>query len=201
MNDSRTNRREFVRIASASVASAGALGTLGCFGGTGDDVGTSKEDAGPERPQLPKGNKKTEERIGAAGERIDTARRSLNKYGNCCTAVLVAYAQELGMKIDLAVKISRGMPGLGLTGNVCGAVSGATMVIGLKTTNMNKLGDEEADRRTIEMVRQFIRAFKARHDSIHCRDLLGHDIRTWEKLEAAETENAFEDCPQFVESG
>jgi C_GCAxxG_C_C family probable redox protein len=94
--------------------------------------------------------------------RVEQAHSLLAEYGNCCTSVLAAYASELGMKKGLAVRATRGMPGIGLLGQVCGAVSGATMVIGLKTTNENNIHNTEARNKTFKTVREFVARFEER---------------------------------------
>jgi C_GCAxxG_C_C family probable redox protein len=132
--------------------------------------------------------------------RVEKAHALLDEYSNCCTSVLAAYATELGMEKDLAVRATRGMPGIGLLGNVCGAVSGATLVIGLKTTHESNIHDIQARDKTYETVREFVAKFEKHHSSIKCRELLGRDISTREKLQAASEENAFANCPKFVES-
>ena len=120
------------------------------------------------------------------------------EYHNCCTAVLAAYAPELGMDRELAVRLTRGMPGIGSLGNVCGAVSGATMVIGLKISNKNNIHDREAQHKTNEIVREFVARFRDRYSSIECRELLGYDISTREKEETAGKDGAFINCPKYV---
>jgi C_GCAxxG_C_C family probable redox protein len=145
-----------------------------------------------------------EPRTGAEGvsqkNRVEHAQSLLGEFRNCCTSVLAAYAPELGMEKDLAVRLTRGMPGIGASGNVCGAVSGATLVIGLKTTNNDNIHDTEARYRTWETVREFVAKFKEHHSSIECRELLGRDIDTREKFQAAVEDNAFANCPKFVAS-
>ena len=147
----------------------------------------------------------TKTKPGAEGvsqkSRAEEALSLMREYGSCCTGVLAAYAPELGMEKDLAAGAGRGMAGgIGGLGNVCGAVSGAVLVIGLKTTNENNIHDMEAGYKTMETVREFVARFEEQHSSIKCRELIGHDISTWEKSEAAMKENAFANCPRFVES-
>jgi C_GCAxxG_C_C family probable redox protein len=122
------------------------------------------------------------------------------KYGNCCTAMLAAYGPEYGMAEKLAARASRGMPGIGVLGDACGVVLGAAMVIGLATTNDENMQDNEAGFKTLLMVQQFVSAFRDRHRSIECRDLLGRDISTPEKFGEAAQANAFSVCPRYIES-
>lgn len=134
-------------------------------------------------------------------DRVEEALSLMQEYGSCCTGVLAAYAPELGMKKDLAAAVGRGMAGgIGGMGHVCGAVSGAAMVIGLKTTSEDNIRDMKAGYETMETVKKFIARFEEKHSSINCRDLIGHDISTREKSAVAMEENAFANCPKFVES-
>ena len=125
----------------------------------------------------------------------------MQKHGSCCSGVLAAYAAEVGMDQDLAGAAGRGMAGgIGGLGYVCGAVSGAVMVIGLKTTNESNMNDMEARFKTMEIVREFVARFEEQHSSIQCKELIGYDISSTEKSALAMKENAFAKCPGYVES-
>ena len=133
--------------------------------------------------------------------RVEEALSLMGEYGSCCKGVLAAYASEFGLEKDLAAGLGRGMAGgIGGLGNVCGAVSGAVLVIGLKTTNEDNIYDMEAGFKTMETVREFVARFEESHSSIKCRELIGHDISTQEKSMAAMQAEAFMNCPAFVES-
>lgn len=137
----------------------------------------------------------------ARENRAEEALSLMQEYGSCCTGVLAAYAPEVGMEKDLAAGIGRGMAGgVGGLGHVCGAVSGAVMVIGLKTTNEGNIHDMAASFDTMDTVKEFISRFEEQHSSIQCRELTGCDISTREKSAAAMKENAFANCPKFVKS-
>jgi C_GCAxxG_C_C family probable redox protein len=125
----------------------------------------------------------------------------MQKYGSCCSGVLAAYASEMGMDQDLAGAAGRGMAGgIGGLGDVCGAVSGAVMAIGLKRTNEGNINDTEAGFETMEIVREFVARFKEQHSSIQCMELIGYDISSKEKSALAMKDNAFAKCPGYVES-
>ncbi len=133
--------------------------------------------------------------------RAEKALTLMREYGSCCTGVLAAYATGLGMETELAARVGRGMAGgIGGLGNVCGAVSGAVMVIGLKTTNKDNIRDMDTGLKTMGTVREFIARFEERHNSIKCRELTGHDLSSPEKSAAAMKENAFVNCPKYIES-
>lgn len=83
-------------------------------------------------------------------------------------------------------------------GEVCGAVSGALMVIGLKY-GWKGPEDKEWRERTYAVVRDFAARFKARNKTIVCRELLGCDIGTPEGMAAAREKKLITTlCPGFV---
>ena len=52
---------------------------------------------------------------------------------NCAQAVLTSHCQEYGLSDEMAKKIAGGFgAGMGYNSEVCGAVTGALMLIGLK---------------------------------------------------------------------
>lgn len=98
--------------------------------------------------------------------------------------MFTAFASEFGLPDETALKIAAPFGGgMGRMGEVCGAVTGAFMVIGLKYGGTTT--DSEAKKRAYDPVREFSGQFKARHGSIRCRELLGLDIGTAEGLQQA----------------
>lgn len=67
--------------------------------------------------------------------------------------------------------------GISSTGNLCGAVTGGLMVIGLKH-GRSKLEDMPAKDKTYALGQQFMAEFTKREGSIVCRELLGFDLST-----------------------
>lgn len=176
----KKNRRDFIKIMT-SCAFTASLGSL-CVSGNEKALRPNSRDA-------------------AQKSRVEEALSNMQKYGSCCTGVLASYSPELGINKELAAGLGRGMAGgIGGLGNVCGAVSGAVLVIGLKTTNQKNLTDRAAAFKTMETVRKFVSKFEEQHSSIKCRDLIEHDISTLENIEAAMKANAYANCPKFIES-
>lgn len=98
---------------------------------------------------------------------------------NCAQSVLFSFCGELGLDGDVALKLSCGFGGgMGRMGEVCGAVSGGIMALGLK------FGRGENDERaamdlTYTKIREFMNRFSAKHGSCLCRKLLsGCDLNT-----------------------
>jgi C_GCAxxG_C_C family probable redox protein len=98
----------------------------------------------------------------------------------CSQAMLTAYADRFGMDRQTALKVSAAFGGgMGRMGEICGAVTGAFMVIGLKYGRM-AVPDTEAHEKTTVLVNEFAERFKSLNGSIICRELLGCDLSTGE---------------------
>ena len=134
--------------------------------------------------------------------RIDNAVTCFNCGFSCSQAIFSAYAEQLGLDKQTALKVSGafggGMAGMGDT---CGAVTGAYMVIGLKY-GKTKPEDEEAKRKSYSLAREFVERFKAMNSSIVCRELLGCDLSTSGGKQMFD-DNKLKDrlCMKFVEDG
>ena len=131
--------------------------------------------------------------------KADDAHRSFLKRFTCSAAVFSAFSPDLGLDPDTAKKIACGFgAGISKTGNICGAVSGGIMVIGLKYGKCVE-GDEAATERTRALVRQFIGEFTKKNGSVHCTELLGYNLSIPEEYARARDEEIFvTKCPQMV---
>ena len=84
---------------------------------------------------------------------------------NCSQAVFTAFADEFGLDEELAKRLSCGLGGgVGRMREVCGAVSAAAMVIGMR------LGPDKM--KAYPVIQEFCARFKAEAGSIVCRELL-----------------------------
>src|SRR5512138_661019 len=122
----------------------------------------------------------------------------MNRF-TCSAAVFSAFSPELGLDADTAKKIACGFgAGVSKTGNICGAVSGAILVIGLKYGKCVE-GDDTATEKTRACVRGFIREFTAKNGSVNCTELLGYNLSVPEEYaEAARTGIFINKCPLLV---
>jgi len=101
---------------------------------------------------------------------------------NCAQAVVACCARQYGLPRQTALRVAQAFGGgMGRTGNVCGAVTGALMVIGFKHAALDPK-DLQAKQDAHRLARQFLAAFAARHGSLLCRDLIGADMSTPEGL-------------------
>ncbi len=89
--------------------------------------------------------------------------------------------QEFEIKNEIIPRIAFCFGGgIGNTGAVCGAVSGAVMAIGLRKERGNTM--EEA-LRILAVAQEFRRRFEAEMKTINCRELTGVDLATPEGIE------------------
>ena len=99
---------------------------------------------------------------------------------NCAQSVVFAFHDECGLGEDTALKVSGGFgAGMGRKQEVCGAVTGGIMILGLRRDRAMRGSPvtEDLHRAT----REFMDAFAARNGSYLCRDLLsGGDLSTEE---------------------
>ena len=111
---------------------------------------------------------------------------------------MAAYGAKLGLDYETAVKIGSAFGGgMGKTGEVCGAVTGALMIIGLKYGSADAGGSKA---KTYNIAEQFIKEFRARHNTIICRELLGFEIGLKKDLDPAERMIISERCPGYVKA-
>ena len=96
---------------------------------------------------------------------------------NCSQSVFTAFAHRFNIDEETAKKISAGLGGgVGRMREVCGAVSGAAMVIG-SICSAEDGKDNENKQKNYELVREFADRFIKRNGSIVCRELLGLDVK------------------------
>ncbi|MBL7167136.1 C_GCAxxG_C_C family protein [Candidatus Bathyarchaeota archaeon] len=94
----------------------------------------------------------------------------------CSESVLMALAKCLGVESKLIPKIATGFgAGIGREGEVCGALSGAVMGLGLKF-GRNVPGFIVDGRRPYWYATELMKGFQDLHGHLRCRDLLGLDL-------------------------
>jgi len=116
---------------------------------------------------------------------------------NCSQALLATYSKHVGLDKETALKIASAFGGgMGCAGEVCGAVTGALMVLGYKYGNASA---ERGQSQSYEKAKNFLSRFKEEHGTTLCRDLLECDISTKDGMERATRESLFTTvCPRVV---
>lgn len=89
----------------------------------------------------------------------------------CSEAVTMAFADEFGLKPDLAAKISAGLAGGLAQGNTCGVVIAAILVIGLKFGE-GLTRDLYSKELCFQMTQEFSYRFKKRRQTLACHEIL-----------------------------
>ena len=128
----------------------------------------------------------------------EAAEKIASSQMNCAQAVLTAFCEELGLEKSTALKIA--LPfgaGMGRTDGICGAVTGAYMVLGLRP--YEGLTPVEKKEKIYAVVGEFNRRFKSLHKSIGCSELLGCNLGTPEGMDSAKDKKLINSaCPGLV---
>ncbi|MEN6307012.1 MAG: C-GCAxxG-C-C family protein [Anaerohalosphaeraceae bacterium] len=132
-------------------------------------------------------------------QRVKLAVDLFNEGFSCSQAIVAAYADQYGLDRNQALKIAAGLGGgIGRTGSVCGAVTGAILILGLRFGATDPK-DKNAKFEAYKKVQLLNEEFKTRTGSLICRELLGFDFTTPEGGLRAKQPGAFEHCPEFVQ--
>ncbi len=96
----------------------------------------------------------------------------LSGYG-CTQSVLGAFAEELGLDFDTAMKLASGFGGgMGRMREVCGTFSGIVIVLGM-VYGYSDPKALNAKKELYEKIRLLAEKFRSDNKSIICRELLG----------------------------
>ena len=118
---------------------------------------------------------------------------------NCAQSVLSAFARDLGIDENTAIRITSGFGGgMGRQQLTCGALTGAYVVIGY-LHGMHAPDDDLANEKAAKMIQKFTTDFKNKYGHSDCYSLLGIDLNTEEGKREAEEKNLYElKCEKFI---
>ncbi len=129
----------------------------------------------------------------------DQAVALFNDGYNCAQAIIKAFGDDLGIDDNMAKTLGRPLGGgIGHLGEMCGALTGATVVL----AHYPALPKDENDaRRELHSFVQILAAkFRKKNGCLNCRDLLGVEIGTQEGMKKiVEEKLVARRCPGFVE--
>jgi C_GCAxxG_C_C family probable redox protein len=116
----------------------------------------------------------------------------------CSQAVFSTYAPDLGLDRETALKIAAAFGGgIARTGDICGAVSGALMVLSLR--HAVTFASEDEKQKLYNLARELIASFRERNGAIICRQLLNCDLGTPEGHKyAKERKLTATICPKYI---
>lgn len=105
--------------------------------------------------------------------RADRTEELFRQGYNCGQSVFAAFADVLGLTVEEAAKIASPFgAGFGKLREVCGAVSGMTLVTGY-LKGYSDPADYESKKEAYALIRKMCAEFEERQGSIICRELLG----------------------------
>ncbi len=114
---------------------------------------------------------------------------------NCAQAVVCPFAKECGLDFEKAMMLASSFGGgMGRLREVCGAVSGMLMVIGLTEGYSDLTCKAEKDQH-YALVQALAATFKDKTGSLICRELLGLPPGADEPVSDARTEAYYESRP------
>lgn len=131
------------------------------------------------------------------------AKKAVDYYSNnfnCTQGVFTAYAVERGIDEKLALKLATNFGGGARKGEMCGAVSGALMVLGLLYGH-SESEDLETKARSYALSEEYMDRFIRENGSVVCREILGYDLSKPEEREKIMEKNLFRTfCPEVIRS-
>ncbi|OGU60377.1 MAG: hypothetical protein A2V66_11565 [Ignavibacteria bacterium RBG_13_36_8] len=118
---------------------------------------------------------------------------------SCSQSILSTFAPEFGLEKETALKISSTFGGgIARTGETCGVITGAIMVLGLKYGKSSPM-DEVTKTELYSRVHEFIDEFTERNKTTKCKELTGYDFNIPEQFKKASQEKIVSKiCPQIV---
>lgn len=134
-------------------------------------------------------------------EKSEKAKELFLKGYNCSQAVVGAFCEDLGLDFNTAMKLASSFGGgMGRLREVCGAVSGAFMVAGLKY-GYTDTADKTAKTEHYKLIQDMAAKFKEENGSIICRELLGVSDKKETHIPEDRTKEYYHKrpCAQLVE--
>lgn len=131
--------------------------------------------------------------------KIDFATESFKSGFSCSQAVFAAFCEDYGLDRKLALKIACSFGGgMAHMAGVCGAVTGAFMVLGLKY-GQNEEEDKHSKIVNFLRVKDFADRFRKLNGSISCTELIAYDLSDEKQLIAARQTDVFQTkCAGYV---
>jgi len=130
---------------------------------------------------------------------VEQAVAFYNQGYTCSQSILASFAARYNLQQNLAFRIGESFgAGTSCTGDMCGAVTGAIMVLGLQYGSALS-NDGAARSYTYQRVQELIQRFRVIHGSIQCTDLLGYNLSDPQQLQTVWEKGLFMQlCPILV---
>ncbi|MFW9834917.1 MAG: C-GCAxxG-C-C family protein [Candidatus Thorarchaeota archaeon] len=130
--------------------------------------------------------------------RVEKAKKIIEEQkGTCSQAIFTTYGEFLSsgsLDFKTCMNIASGFGGgIADKGNVCGALTGAIMALGLK------YGGSMMEEKVNQAADTLLKKFTNLHGSTLCRELIDYDLAAAEGLKVAFEKGVFDNCPKYVE--
>jgi C_GCAxxG_C_C family probable redox protein len=110
----------------------------------------------------------------------------------CSQSVFAILGEELGIERKLVLKLATGLgAGIACQGDICGAVSGAILAIGLKHGN-HEVSDVDSRNKIFFLAQELIQRIKSKHGCYTCKGLTGIDFTRPEETKLAQESGIME---------
>ena len=117
---------------------------------------------------------------------------------NCSQAVFTTFATDYGMSEEMALKVATQFGGGARKGEMCGAVAGALMVLGLKYGHFHMNAPEEKGS-AYQKAEYFMNRFIEINGTVVCRELLGYDVSKPDEMAKIKELDLFKStCPKMI---
>ena len=94
---------------------------------------------------------------------------------NCAQAVACVFSDEVNVPKGILFKATEGFgSGAGTMEGICGALSAAIMIAGLKNSSAN-FDAPDSKKSTMQISKQLMNNFKQRVGSLYCREIKGNN--------------------------
>lgn len=119
--------------------------------------------------------------------RVEETIKKHDKGYNCAQAVACTYCDLVGVDEETMFKMTEGLGfGMGCMEGTCGAVSGACVVAGMKSSTGN-LKKPDSKQASYKLSKEILKKFEEMNTTVTCKDLKG-----------AETGTVIRKCPDCI---
>ncbi|NCA86094.1 MAG: C_GCAxxG_C_C family protein [Clostridia bacterium] len=130
-------------------------------------------------------------------EKCNYARHQFAGELNCAQSVLSAYADEVSLSREELERMGAALGGGMGEGEVCGAVSAALLLLGLKLGHTQHTPGNKADIQAA--ADDFRKQFLEKFNSLRCKELIGLQIKNPPELQQAYADNIFDNqCTSYL---
>lgn len=103
---------------------------------------------------------------------------------NCCQAILASYMDLTGLTEQASFDMGGGFGAGAQTGELCGAITGAVMTLGMLTP-VDRQDPVGSKRRTGALAKEFQKRFRERFGELRCRPLLKSAVQASDETPVA----------------